>query len=82
MNSIIHLASLETSSESFSCCHTLGETDDYCYNIVEDPVHVHDLQATILHCMGIDHKKLTFKFQGRHHRLTDVQGNVVRKLLG
>ncbi len=60
---------------------SLGQTDDYCYNIVEDPVHVHDLQATILHCMGIDHKKLTFKFQGRHHRLTDVHGNVVRKLL-
>ena len=60
---------------------SLGETDDYCYNIVEDPVHVHDLQGTILHCMGIDHKKLTFKFQGRHHRLTDVHGSVVRKLL-
>ena len=60
---------------------SIGETDDYCYNILKDPVHVHDLQATILHCMGIDHKRLTFKFQGRHHRLTDVHGNVVRKLL-
>ena len=59
----------------------LGETDDFCYNIVSDPVHVHDLQATILHCLGIDHKKLTFKFQGRHFRLTDVHGNVVEKLL-
>jgi len=60
---------------------TLGQTDDYSYNIVEDPVHVHDLQATILHCLGIDHQRLTFKFQGRHFRLTDVHGNVVTKLL-
>lgn len=60
---------------------TLGKTDDYCYNILEDPVHVHDLQATILHCLGVDHKRLTFKYQGRHHRLTDVHGNVVEKLL-
>ena len=58
-----------------------GETDDYCYNIVEDPVHVHDLHATILHCLGIDHTRLTFKFQGRHFRLTDVHGNVVKKVL-
>ncbi len=60
---------------------TIGETDDYSYNIVKDPVHVHDLQATILHCLGVDHTKLTFKFQGRHFRLTDVHGNVVSKLL-
>ena len=53
---------------------TIGETDDYCYNIVEDPVHVHDLHATILHRLGIDHTKLTFKFQGRDFRLTDVCG--------
>ncbi|HXG66924.1 MAG TPA: DUF1501 domain-containing protein, partial [Blastocatellia bacterium] len=59
----------------------LGETDDYSYNIVSDPVHVHDLQATILHCLGIDHKRLTFKFQGRHFRLTDVHGEVVTKVL-
>ena len=59
----------------------LGKTDDFCYNIVEDPVHIHDLQATILHCLGVDHKKLTFKFQGRHFRLTDVHGNVVEKVL-
>jgi hypothetical protein len=58
-----------------------GETDDYCYNIAQDPVHVHDLHATILHCLGIDHTKLTFKFQGRHFRLTDVHGNVVNKVL-
>ena len=60
---------------------TLGATDDYCYNITEDPVHVHDLQATILHCLGIDHRRLTYKFQGRYFRLTDVGGNVVQKVL-
>jgi hypothetical protein len=60
---------------------TLGETDDYCYNIVQDPVHVHDLQATILQCLGVDHKRLTYKFQGRHFRLTDVAGEVVTKIL-
>ena len=60
---------------------SIGQTDDYCYNIVEDPVHIHDLQATILHCLGIDHERLTFKYQGRHHRLTDVHGRVVKKLL-
>ena len=59
----------------------LGETDDHCYNVVRDPVHVHDLQATILRCLGIDHTRLTFKYQGRHFRLTDVQGNVVTKIL-
>jgi hypothetical protein len=59
----------------------LGETDDYCYNVVADPVHVHDLQATILHCLGVDHTRLTYKFQGRHFRLTDVAGNVVKKIL-
>jgi hypothetical protein len=58
-----------------------GETDDFSYNVVRDPVHVHDLHATVLHCLGIDHKRLTFKFQGRHHRLTDVHGNVVKELL-
>jgi hypothetical protein len=60
---------------------TLGATDELGYNIVEDPVDVHDLHATILHLMGIDHKKLTFEFQGREFRLTDVYGNVVTKLL-
>jgi hypothetical protein len=60
---------------------TYGATDDYSYNITEGAVHVHDLHATMLHCLGIDHKRLTFKFQGRHHRLTDVHGNVVDKLL-
>jgi len=60
---------------------SIGETDDYCYNIVKDPVHIHDLQTTILHLMGIDHKKLTFKYQGRHFRLTDVHGQLVESLL-
>lgn len=58
-----------------------GETDDYCYNIVKDPVSVFDLNATMLHCLGIDHKRLTFKFQGRHHRLTDVHGEVVQPIV-
>jgi hypothetical protein len=60
---------------------TIGETDDYSYNVTRDPVHVHDLQATILHCLGVDHKRLTYKFQGRHFRLTDVSGNVVKQIL-
>ena len=60
---------------------TYGETDDYSYNVVRDPVHVHDLQATVLHCLGIDHERLTFKYQGRRHRLTDVHGRVVHDLL-
>jgi uncharacterized protein (DUF1501 family) len=60
---------------------TYGETDDYSYNIVKDPVHVHDLQATILHTLGIDHKRLTYRFQGRDFRLTDVSGEVVSRIL-
>ncbi len=60
---------------------THGETDDYGYNVARDPVHVHDLHATLMHCLGIDHTRLTFKFQGRHHRLTDVHGKVVKAVL-
>ena len=60
---------------------TFGETDPYCYNIAENPVHIHDLQATLLHLMGIDHERLTFKYQGRRFRLTDVHGNVITDLL-
>jgi uncharacterized protein (DUF1501 family) len=60
---------------------TYGATDDFSYNIVENPVHVHDLHATILHCLGIDHRRLTYKFQGRHYRLTDVHGTVAREIL-
>ena len=58
-----------------------GTTDDYCYNITSHPVHVHDLHATLLHLLGIDHEKLTYKFQGRDFRLTDVHGNVVKDVL-
>ncbi|HYO80978.1 MAG TPA: DUF1501 domain-containing protein, partial [Bryobacteraceae bacterium] len=60
---------------------TYGSTDEFSYNIVDGPVHVHDLHATILHCLGVDHKRLTHKFQGRHYRLTDVHGRVVREIL-
>jgi hypothetical protein len=58
-----------------------GETDDFCYNVVKDPVHIHDLNATLLHCLGIDHTRLTYRFQGRDFRLTDVHGEVVTPLL-
>jgi hypothetical protein len=58
-----------------------GETDDYSYNVVKDSVHVHDLNATMLRCLGIDHTRLTFRFQGRDYRLTDIHGNVVEPLL-
>lgn len=59
----------------------IGETDDFSYNTVSDPVSVFDLQATLLHLLGVDHKRLTYKFQGRHFRLTDVHGEVVEKIL-
>jgi len=58
-----------------------GETDDFSYNIVKDPVHVHDFQATLMHLMGVDHERLTYKFQGRRFRLTDVHGNIVNDIL-
>ena len=60
---------------------THGSTDDFGFNVVENPVHIHDLQATIMHCLGIDHTRLTFKFQGRQYRLTDVHGEVVKAIL-
>ena len=60
---------------------TFGETDDFSYNIVKDGVHVHDLNATILHLMGVDHTRLTYRYQGRDFRLTDIHGKVVKKLL-
>ena len=59
----------------------IGKTDDFSYNIEEDPIHIHDLNATLLHCLGIQHTRLTYKYQGRHHRLTDVHGNLVEKML-
>ncbi|WP_372725265.1 DUF1501 domain-containing protein, partial [Novipirellula sp.] len=58
-----------------------GETDEYGYNLTENPVHIHDLHATILHQMGIDHERLTYKYQGRQFRLTDVHGHVVHDIL-
>lgn len=61
--------------------HSFGETDDYSYNIARDPISVHDLHATMLYLLGVHHEKLTFRFQGRHYRLTDVHGNVLRDLL-
>jgi hypothetical protein len=60
---------------------SFGETDEYSYNIVQDPVHVHDWHATTLHLLGIDHEHLTYKYQGRRYRLTDVHGKIVRELL-
>ncbi len=61
---------------------TYGATDEFCYNITENPVHVHDLNATILHLMGVDHTRLTFRSQGRDFRLTDVHGHIVQPILG
>jgi hypothetical protein len=58
-----------------------GETDDYCYNIIRDPVHIHDLNATLLDRLGIDHTRLTYRYQGRDFRLTDVHGEVVKQIL-
>jgi uncharacterized protein (DUF1501 family) len=60
---------------------TYGATDDFGYNVAENPVHVHDFQATVLHQLGIDHEKLTYKFQGRYYRLTDVHGKLVKDIL-
>ena len=58
-----------------------GETDDYGYNVVKDGIHIHDFHATMLHLLGIDHEKLTFKFQGRRFRLTDVHGKIPKQIL-
>ena len=59
----------------------IGETDDYGYNIVNDPIHIHDLHATLLSCLGFDHERLSFRYQGRDFRLTDVHGRVMKQLL-
>ena len=61
--------------------HVHGATDDFSYNITEDPVHVHDLHATMLHLLGIDHEKLSYRFQGRYFRLTDVHGHLVKGIM-
>jgi uncharacterized protein (DUF1501 family) len=60
---------------------TYGETDEYCYNVVRDGVHVHDLNATIMHLLGIDHTRLTYRYQGRDFRLTDIHGEIVTNVL-
>jgi len=60
---------------------TIGRTDDFSYNVAERPIHIHDLQATVLHLLGIDHERLTFRFQSRDYRLTDIAGEVVREAL-
>jgi hypothetical protein len=60
---------------------TLGATDELGFHVVENPVHIHDLHATLLHLLGIEHTKLTFRYQGRDYRLTDVHGHLVEKLL-
>ena len=60
---------------------TYGETDDYCYNIVRNPVHVHDLNATVLYLLGVDHTRLTYRYQGRDFRLTDIHGELIRDVL-
>ena len=61
---------------------SFGETDEFSYNVVSGGVHVHDLHATLLHLLGFDHTRLTYRFQGRDFRLTDVHGNVVQDILG
>jgi hypothetical protein len=61
--------------------HVYGSTDDFAWNITADPVHIHDMQATIMHLVGIDHTKLTYRYQGRQFRLTDVHGHVVQGVL-
>jgi len=61
--------------------YTHGSTDEFSYNVQSDGVHVHDFQATLLHLLGIDHELLTYKYQGRKFRLTDVHGKVVDKIL-
>ena len=61
--------------------HKHEATDEFGYNIAERPVHIHDFQATLLHLLGVDHEKMTYKHQGRRYRLTDVHGNVVNEIL-
>jgi len=60
---------------------TYGETDELGFHVARDEVHVHDLQATILHCLGLDHERLTYRYQGRDFRLTDVHGHVVKGIV-
>ena len=60
---------------------TYGKTDDYCYNIVYKTMHVQDLHATLMHLMGVEHERLTYRYQGRDFRLTDVHGHIIRDIL-
>ncbi|HEX7862516.1 MAG TPA: DUF1501 domain-containing protein [Verrucomicrobiae bacterium] len=60
---------------------TYGQTDDFCYNVVENPVHIHDINATVLHTLGVNHERLVYKFQGRDYRLTDIHGEIVKGIL-
>ena len=60
---------------------TYGATDEFSYNVIRDPVHVHDFQATMMYLLGIDHERLTYKYQGRRFRLTDVHGRVIKDIL-
>lgn len=76
-----HCFSIVMAGGGLRAGHVHGATDELGYRITENPVHVHDLQATLLHCLGLDHEKLTYRFQGRDFRLTDVHGTVVRALL-
>jgi hypothetical protein len=59
----------------------IGETEDFSYNVIKDPVHVHDLSATVLHLLGLDHTRLTVRHQGRDYRLTDVHGKIVQSAM-
>ena len=61
--------------------HVHGESDDLGFSVTKDPVHVHDLQATWMHLLGFDHEQLTYRFQGRDYRLTDVHGHVIKQLI-
>ena len=77
---------LRTTDEACDCCGvkrgiTYGATDELGHSIAENPVHVHDLNATLLHLLGLDHERLTYRYQGRDYRLTDVHGHVVKGLL-
>jgi hypothetical protein len=60
---------------------TYGATDDFGFKVAENPVHVHDLHATVLHLLGLDHEKLTYRYSGRDFRLTDVSGTVIKEIL-
>ena len=80
-NSHLKLIFLVLAALPWAAAQVIGKTDDLGLNIVEDKVEVHDLQATIMHCLGFDHTRLTYRHMGRDFRLTDVHGLVARKML-